>query len=63
MEPNPPALMPAESSPEARTLMPSETSLGASAGGASGVRQGHLPRMLQVGETVFSEDEQMGLGL
>lgn len=52
----------AESSPEVRTLMPSETSLGASDGGASGARRGRPPKRAQAGETVASKVEQMGLG-
>lgn len=34
----------------------------ASAGGASGARRGRPPTVLQVGETVASKVEQMGLG-
>jgi len=52
MESNPSDLIQAESSPEARTLMPSETSLGASDGGASGARRGRPPKRAQAGETV-----------
>ena len=35
----------------------------ASAVGASGARRGRPPRSVQVGETVASKGEQMGLGL
>lgn len=63
MESTPSVLIQAESSTEARTLMPSETRLGATDGGASGALQGSLPRMPQAGETVASKVEQMGLGL
>ena len=43
-------------------LIPSETSLGASAGAASGGRPGRPPKMLQAGETVYSRVEPTGFG-
>ena len=79
MEPIPSARIPAESSPEGRTLTSnatlSEVGLGldgqgakqaakaADAGGASGKRWGRPPKAAQAGETEATQPEQMGLGL
>ena len=49
MEPIPFALIQAESSPAARTLIPSETSLAASAGGALGKLQGPACKGCRIG--------------